>query len=79
MQTRGAGRPAGAVPAHEALPTVRAAFGSVLALFCGLIGGYSIPVASRIYFSDRPGVAPARSTLWIWRGRAWCRSSSAHF
>jgi predicted membrane-bound spermidine synthase len=43
----------------EALPTLRAAFVfPVLACFCGLIGGYQFPLASRIYFSDKPGRSP---------------------
>jgi spermidine synthase len=43
----------------EALPTLRTAFVfPVLAGLCGLIGGYQFPVASRIYFSERPGRSP---------------------
>jgi spermidine synthase len=43
----------------EALPMLRTAFVfPVLAFFCGLIGGYQFPVASRIYFSAQSGRSP---------------------
>jgi spermidine synthase len=59
IQTVAAAAPLALCLLMEALPTLRAAFVfPVLALLCGLIGGYQFPVASRIYFSERPGRSP---------------------
>ncbi len=59
LQTAAAASPLALCLLMEALPALRTAFVfPVLALFCGLIGGYQFPVASRIYFSDRPGRSP---------------------
>jgi hypothetical protein len=59
LQTVAAAAPLALCLIMEALPTFRAAFVfPLLALFCGLIGGYQFPVASRIYFSERPGRSP---------------------
>jgi spermidine synthase len=59
LQTVAAAAPLALCLLMEALPIVRAAFVfPVLAFLCGLIGGNQFPVASRIYFSDRPGRSP---------------------
>jgi predicted membrane-bound spermidine synthase len=36
----------------------------VLALLCGLIGGYQFPLASRIYFADAPEARRNPGTLY---------------
>ena len=47
----------------------------VLALVCGMLGGYEFPVASRIF--SAAGAVREHFTRSTWRGPAWARCCSA--